>query len=164
MKGFSKEEREAIQTIVRGAPAENIAKALGKFGFTEGHASSMLLGSLGSAAGYGLGGPVGAIAVPAIGTVARKAAQTMTRENAQLADDLVRAGTDARKIAQAYMRAIPKKDRKVEELMGLLLTNGANFNTVKQAENRLLADAAFFASVVAAGEGSDPIPGDEPVE
>ena len=157
MAGFSGDERKAIQQIVRGGKAENISRALGKFGFTEGQASSMLLGSLGVAGGAAAFGAAGAPAIPIAGQVFKGLAQKLTRRNVQLADQVVRAGSDGRRIVSAYLKTVPKKDRKVEELTGLLLEGGADIGALRGAENKLIADAAYFASVIKAA----PVPVEE---
>ena len=122
-KMFTKEEIDAFQKVVQGGGAENIAKAIGKFGFTEGHASSMLLSSLGVAGGAQVGGPVGAVLVPGVGQVSKKLAQTMTRGNAEFADAIVRAGPDANKIISSYLKFVPTKSRNPADLASLLMNN-----------------------------------------
>lgn len=152
MRGFSPDERKAIQTIVRGGKAENIARALGKFGFTEGQASSMLLSSLGVAGGAAVGGAPGAVAIPVIGQSMRKMAQTLTRKNVKLAREVVTAGKDGRKIANAYVRNVPKAKRSVEELTGLLLRGDVPLDVLQKSSNKLISDAAYFASSINAAK------------
>ena len=149
MRGFTKDEKDALKLVVRGGSAENLAKAIGKFGFTEGQATNMLLGSLGVAGGAAVGGPAGAVAIPVIGQAAKNVAQRLTQGNAQLADLVVRAGKDGRKIAMAYMRSVPKSERSVEELTGLLLRSGADFKPLLKSQNRVIADAGLAASLIA---------------
>jgi len=151
IKGFKPEEVTAMRRIVRGGPAENMAKHIGKFGFTEGQASTMLLGSAGVAGGAALGGPVGAVIVPAIGQVSKNLAQKMTRNNAVFANDLVKAGDDARQIINSYFRAVPKVERSSRDLTELLLGKNLSKLTKKTKgltaeENRLIADALFFTN------------------
>lgn len=156
MAGFSAEERAAMERVVKGGKAENIAKHLGKLGFSEGQASSMLLSSLGVAGGAAIGGPTGAVAVPLIGQASRSVAQRLTRNNVKLADELIRAGTNGRKIANAYVKAIPKGKRSTEELTGILLnSNGDNLSALTRSKDKLISDAAYFASVIRASESSD---------
>lgn len=152
MQGFSPEEREAIKTVVRGGPAENIARALGKFGFSEGQASSMLLSSLGSAGGFAAGGVVGGVAVPVIGQSAKAAAQRLTRQNVRLASQLIRAGSNGKAIAAAYVRNVPKSEQSVEELTGLLLKGNASLAPLIRSDSKLVSDAAYFASVISSAE------------
>jgi hypothetical protein len=87
MRGFSEAEQDAIRKVARGGPVENTLRMAGKFAPT-GIVSTGMSGGI----GYQLGGPVGALALPAMGGAARKAATAMTSRNAQLADALVRSG------------------------------------------------------------------------
>ena len=87
LRGFSEEEVEAIQKVARGGPVENALRMLGKFAPT-GVVSSALSGGTGFAAG----GPIGAMALPAVGLGARHLATVMTNRNAKLAELLVRSG------------------------------------------------------------------------
>lgn len=124
--GFTQDEIQAMQQVVRGTSAANTAKMLGRFGFSEGQASNMMLGSLGVAGGaaggaaLGIGASTGAIIVPAIGTVSRKLAQKLTANNARLAQAVVKAGKNGPRIIAEYMRAVAKADRDPIELGELL--------------------------------------------
>lgn len=155
MRGFTAEEKKAMERVVQGGKAENIAKHLGKFGFSEGQAGSMLLGSLGVAGGAAVGGPAGAAAIPIIGQSARKIAQTLTRKNAELARRLIVAGSNAEDIAKSYIRSVPKSKRSVEELTGLFLENNAAVEAARKSSNKLIADAAYFASIINAAKPID---------
>jgi hypothetical protein len=163
--GFSAEEREAMKRVVKGGKAENIAKHLGKLGFSENQASSMLLASLGVAGGAAVGGPAGAVAVPIVGQAARSLAQRLTRNNAKLADELIRAGTNGRKIANAYIKSTPKGKRSTEELTGILLnTNSEDIPALIKGNVKLISDAAYFASVILASEETLSDPSNSPEE
>lgn len=152
MQGFSDAEKEAIKTVVRGGRLENTAKALGKFGFSEGQATSMLLSSLGAAGGAAIAGPGGAAAVPLAGQAFKSIAQKLTRDNATLAKRLVSAGADGEKIARAYMMTVPKRNRSIEDLTALLIAGNVPTGKLKTASNKLVADAAYAASVLSAVE------------
>lgn len=147
-KNFTADELDAIKSVVRGGVAANMSKALGKFGFTEGQATNMLLGSLGVAGGAALGGGAGAVAVPIVGQTAKIAAQKLTSSNASLAQAIIRAGKDGRRIALEYVRNVPKSARSVEELTGLLLESGADVSKMTGASNPLFGDAALAASLI----------------
>lgn len=121
IRNYTAEEKAAMQKVVRGGGVENTAKALGKFGFTEGQASGMLLGSLGVAGGAAIGGGPGAVAVPLIGQVSKNLAQKLTRNNAELVSQIVRAGKDSTAITKAYINSVPAKERSAYELSELLL-------------------------------------------
>jgi len=152
MRGFSNDEKDAIRRVVRGDTAENIAKMLGRFGMSEGQASNMLMGSLGVAGGAAVGGPAGAVAVPVIGQVSRGLAQKMTRNNSEMANALVRAGKDGKKLINAYMTATSKADRSIDDLTEILL-RGSIPPQVKLSgkptdEQKLIADSIYFATLI----------------
>ena len=153
LKGFKPDEIDAMKKVVRGGQAENTLKALGKFGFTEGQASTMLLGSAGVAGGAAIGGPVGAVAIPAIGQVSKNLAQKLTRNNSMLANDIIKAGPNARKIINSYFRAVPKGERSARDLTELLLGKELKGVSGKSKgltveENGLIRDAVFFNKVL----------------
>lgn len=132
IRNYTAEEKSAMEKVVRGGGIENIAKAIGKFGFTEGQASGMLLGSLGVAGGAAVGGSAGAVAVPLIGQVSKNLAQKLTRNNAEMVSQIVRSGRDSTAITKAYINQVPAKERSAHELAELLLINNAA-NSIKYA-------------------------------
>jgi hypothetical protein len=142
---FKKGEIEAMQEVVRGTTTGNIAKLIGRLGFSEGHATNLIGGSLGIAGGAAVGGPVGAVAVPVIGQVSRKLAQRLTRKNAEFADTVIRAGSNAEGIARAYIDATPKKLRSSAELSELLSRPDIALDNLVVAKNPLLREAAEIA-------------------
>jgi hypothetical protein len=151
-RGFTQEEISAMQEVVRGGRAENIAKAIGKLGFSEGQATNMLMGSLGVAGGAAIGGPAGAVAVPLVGQLSRTLAQKLTRNNAIGADLIVRAGKDGKKVVAAYMKTTKPAERSISELTELLLRPEISLKSliakppnIANANQKLIADAAFFA-------------------
>lgn len=146
LKGFSKEEIEAMRIITKGTTAANIAKQLGKFGISQDQATNSLMVGLGGAGGFAFGGGPGAVAVPLIGTVSRVLSEKLTTKGAGFADDIVRAGPDAKKVVAAYMKNIPKDQRNVAELTELLMQPRVNLTTVKTTGNKLVDDAVFFAT------------------
>jgi gas vesicle protein len=149
LKGFNKEEIAAMRKVVQGGRAENIAKALGRFGFTEGQSTSMLLGSLGVAGGAIVGGAPGAVAVPLLGQLSRNLAQRLTRKNAEFASQIVRAGKDGKKIAETYLKNTPKDQRSSEELTQILVNTKADLSGIKNSPNKIFSDSAFFAAFLA---------------
>lgn len=90
LRGFSKEEQDAIRKVAEGGSTENVLRYLGKLAPT-----GVVSGGAGVGLGYGLGGPAGAVAVPAIGAAARSAATGLTQANAEFASRLARAGGSA---------------------------------------------------------------------
>jgi len=159
ISSYTKEEREAIEKVVRGGGVENAAKAIGKFGFSEGQATSMLLGSLGVAGGAALGGGAGAVAVPLVGQVSKNLAQKLTRNNAELVSQLVRAGRDSTAITKSYISTVPAKERSPYELSELLITMGAT-NPIKYAPKSeqmksFVSDAALLVGAAKSQSGKD---------
>lgn len=154
-RGFTAEELDAMKKVVRGGTAENIAKMIGRFGFSEGQASNMLMGSLGVAGGFAVGGSAGGVAVPLIGQVSRNLAQKLTRNNAELTNTIVKAGKNAENVARAYIKAVPVKERSAQELSELLLRPDvglrqlqAKLKTIPQKHKKLISDAVFFAKTI----------------
>jgi hypothetical protein len=154
-KGFTKEELDAMRQVVKGTSLQNTAKMIGRFGFSEGQASNMLMGSLGVAGGAAAGGPAGAVAVPLIGQLSRSLAQKLTRKGAEGADLIVRAGKSGVDVAKAYMKAVPPKQRTAQELTELLLRPDISLEGLKaaarnapQSQKRIINDAAFLVNAI----------------
>lgn len=147
MQGFSTQEVAALQKVVRGGGAENVLKFMGKFGFTEGQATSMLGSSIGVGAGATIGGAPGAVAVPLIGQISKGLAQRLTRNNAEFADQIVRAGRNGKAIALSYLRNTPKDKRSVAELTELLIRPGVDTGSIKAIKNPLINSAAFYVDL-----------------
>ena len=151
LKGFSKDEIAAMDRVVKGDTAENTAKFLGKFGLSEGHATSMLGAAVGIAGGAAVGGPIGAVVVPGVGQVAKGLAQRMTRGNAEFASAITRAGKDGRKVALEYFRNTPAKQRSTEELTQLLMRPDISLKGLQKMasgsakpQKKFIKDAIFF--------------------
>ncbi|MGF1629151.1 MAG: hypothetical protein ACFCUT_06740 [Kiloniellaceae bacterium] len=87
MRLFSKAEQDAIKRVSQGEPLTNVLRMIGKFAPT-GVVSSVLSGG----AGYGIAGPVGAVALPAIGFAGRAGATALTQRAANAASEIARAG------------------------------------------------------------------------
>jgi len=144
-KFFKPDEIKAMQDVVRGTTASNVAKLIGRFGFSEGHATNIIGGTLGIAGGAAVGGPIGAVAVPVIGQVSRKLAQKLTRNNADLANSIVKAGKNANKIAEMYLSKTPKAGRSSAELSELLLRPDIAIETLFSSPNIFIKEAAEIA-------------------
>jgi hypothetical protein len=140
---FNKDELDAMRRVVRGDKTENIAKLIGRFGFSEGGATNIVGGALGATAGGVMGGVPGAVIVPVIGQVSRKLAQRMTAKNAEFADQVIRAGKDARKITVAYLQNTPAKQRSAAELSELLMRQDIALDTLP--DNVIAIEAARIA-------------------
>ena len=152
LRGYSPDELAAMQKVVRGGGLENAAKAIGKFGFSEGQATSMLMGSLGVAGGAAVGGGVGAVAVPLVGQVSKNLAQKMTRNNAEMVSRIVRSGKDANSIAKAYFSSVPARQRTAEDLAELLLKTGAegklNIPNADPQIKKIISDSAYIMGAI----------------
>ena len=142
---FKPDELKAMDQVVKGTGAENLAKLVGRFGFSEGQASSFLGGSIGVAGAWAVGGPIGAVAVPIIGQVSKKLAQRLTRKNAEFANTVVRAGTNAQDIAEAYIKNTPKKLRSSSELSELLSRPDIALDKLLINKSKILKEAAEIA-------------------
>lgn len=149
-RGFSKKELKVIDELEKGSGAANAAKFLGKFGISEGKATSMLGAAIGGTIGQQLGGKAGAVSALALGQIAKKTAQRLTFGKAKFADQLVRAGGNGRAIAQAYLRNTPKAQRSISELTELLLDPRVTPDSISKIslKTKLIDDAKFFASEI----------------
>lgn len=159
--GFSADEMKALKQIEQGTTSANMAKFLGKFGISEGQATSMLGASIGIGGGGAIGsmfGPggaaIGAIGVPALGQMAKKTAQRITLNNTKFADDLVRSGSNAKQVVRAYLKHTPTSKRNINDLTDLLMDPNLNPSDIKALPSsttqtgKLLADAKFFAEEI----------------
>lgn len=155
MQGFTADEKAALAKVVQGGGAENALKFMGKFGFTEGQATSMLGSSVGVAGGAAIGGPAGAVAVPMIGQMSKNLAQRLTRNNAVFADQIVRAGRNGKQIALAYIRNTPKAQRSAAELTELLMRPGIDLGEVRSVNMPLIHDAAFYVDLARLGASAN---------
>jgi hypothetical protein len=141
-KFFKPKELDAMKKVVRGTTTANIAKVIGRLGFSEGHATNILGAGTGAGFGFVAGGAPGAVAVPAIGQVSRKLAQRLTKGNAEFADIVVRAGSDAEEITKAYLKNTPKGKRSPSELSELLLRPDIALDKALDSSSNLLREAA----------------------
>lgn len=108
MRVFTAEERAAIQKVAKGGATENALRMLGKFAPT-GAISTAISGT----AGFMAGGPVGAMALPAMGGAARYAATRMTMRNVERANELVRRGPNA--LATQRANALKRSTEEVKQ-------------------------------------------------
>jgi polysaccharide deacetylase 2 family uncharacterized protein YibQ len=92
---------------------------------------------------FGLG--AGGIVIPVIGSVSKKIAQNLTRNKAKFVDSISRAGTDANKIAKAYLSAVPKAKRSVQDLADLLTDPKINIDELEMIANKTFQDAVELA-------------------
>ncbi len=170
---FNRDELAAMRQVVQGSRSANLFKFLGKFGLSENQATSMLGASIGAGGGAAIGSAiggaggagVGAVLLPAIGQVSKGLAQRLTRNNAQFANRVIRAGRDADQIARAYLASTPRAQRSAEELSQLLMRNDVNLSNVtsdiaveaaqlarRVRQQRTAATGAALATVPVAAE------------
>lgn len=145
---FNDAEKEAIKNIVKGSTSiEKMARHMGElFGITGTHAFSLLKGALVSGAGAAAGGPVGAVALPAVGQVSKFFAGRLQASNQRLLNEIIAVGPDAKEIARLYIRNVPKNKRSSSELARLLLARNANAKQLADSGNDLMAEAAWLAA------------------
>ena len=142
---FKPQEIDAMKSVVQGTTPANVAKVVGRFGFSEGHATNIIGGAIGAGAGGKLLGAPGAVGVPVIGQVSRKLAQKLQAKNARFADIVIRAGDDAGKIAEAYLLQVPKGQRTAVELSELLLRPDIALEKLAISKNVIMREAAEVA-------------------
>jgi hypothetical protein len=86
LRGFSDDEKDQMEKIVAGTPVGNVARLLGKFS-----PSGIVSGALSAGAGFAAHGPMGAVAVPAAGYIAKKIGDASTAAQAAKLSRLVRS-------------------------------------------------------------------------
>jgi hypothetical protein len=79
---FSKAEIAEMEKVANGTAGSNLLRTLGHLGFDFGSGRNFLGGMIGLGSGQAVAGPLGALAVGAVGTLARKGGQAMTRNAA----------------------------------------------------------------------------------
>ena len=134
---FTKDEISAMDEVIKGTNEQNILKLVGRLGFSEGQATNVL-GGLG---GTFLGGP----AVPVVGQISRKLAQRATKQGVDIADAVIRAGGNGKKITEAYLRVTPKAQRSAFELSQLLSDPSVDLAPLLQASDNILRESAEIA-------------------
>lgn len=160
-KGSSKyipaDERAIMEDLVKGDFAQNMTRLIGKTGLSIDRSPNVFQSIIaGGGLGSYFGGGVGALAVPAVGTVSKAIAQKLTRNKASFLDSVVRSGTDANKISKAYLKAVPKNKRNTQDLADLLSDPKLNLDELEMIANKTFQDAVNLAKgrrdvVLAAG-------------
>lgn len=100
LRQFNKAEQEALKRVARGEPFDNALRYLGKAAPT-----SIVSGALGAGLGYAAAGPVGGLAVPLAGGIARHGATRATINRAATASDMVRRGSAAPALGAGFAPA-----------------------------------------------------------
>jgi len=140
-KFFKPNERKMLQDVTRGTTKVNLARLLGKMGVHEGR--SFFIPGLSIGASIGVFGPGGAYVLPAIGSVSNVLAGRLVRKGANFADQVIRAGKDAHKITEAYLKHTPKKMVSSKELSQLLMRPDIALDTLPM--RGILGDAKTMA-------------------
>ena len=113
---------------------------------------------LGTGAGGAIGGFAGAAIPAVIGTIAGKAATRIATKNTNFARDLVKSGKNGVQITEAYIKNVPRKMQKKEDLASLLLDPTVDISKVKEfaakakVNKELIKEAEFIANKIRAGQ------------
>ena len=129
---FTPAEQRFMRDVVKGDAKSNVLKLLGKFGIAEGSSSNILGTGASIAAGNLLAGGAGAVIFPLIGQSAKVLAQKATKNNIDLANDIIRAGDNAVEVTKTYLKNTPKDKRSTEDLTALLINNKIKSNTISE--------------------------------
>lgn len=134
---FTKDELAAMDDVVKGSTEQNVLKLVGRLGFSEGQATNIL----GGLAGTAVFGPV----APVVGQVSRGLAQRSTKKAAELSDAIVKAGPNAKKITEAYLKLTPPKQRSSIELSNIFLDSNVDIDELLDSANKATREAAEVA-------------------
>jgi hypothetical protein len=145
-KFFTKNEKTLMRDISRGNKSQNIAKLIGRFGFSEGRATNVLTALSGVGGGAVAGGGIGAFVVPAVGTASRKIAQELTSSRVKFLESMTKAGNNAELIAKSYMATVPKSKRSISDLSALLSDPSVDLSAMINKSNTFIRDAAELAN------------------
>lgn len=91
-RGYSPSEISAMEAVVKGSKLGNLLRLVGTAGLPTDQRRSFLGPTIGASAGGAMGGPIGAVAVPAAATGLRAVSEASTRRAAERARSLVAAG------------------------------------------------------------------------
>ena len=153
-KFLSPEDIKAIRKVTDGDFKQNFASLVGGMGLKLDNSPSIFSsiiggGGVGAVASTipGLAGAAAPIAIGAItvGTVAKEVAKSITKNRANFLKTITSAGNDAEKITKAYLRAVPKKKRKMSDLSDLLLDQDLDLSTLENVANETVQDAVKAA-------------------
>jgi hypothetical protein len=97
-RGMSAAEKKAAERVVRGTLPQNALRLAGKLAPT-----GVVSGTLSSAAGYGLAGPIG-LGLPMLGAGAKALADRMTVRNVEKLSQLIRSGGLTTQQVAEYIR------------------------------------------------------------
>lgn len=117
--GFNQAEIEAMNKVARGTPAGNAARYLGKLAPT-----GSVSGVLSAGAGYGAAGPLGAVALPAAGFLAKKIGDMSTKNAVKHLDFLVRSRSPlaqqvAAQLPPQLVSQLPTKSQRILQTLAV---------------------------------------------
>lgn len=119
---FTGQELKQMKLVADGDAKGNVAKFFGKFGLSEGRATSMVGSAFSGSAGFAVGGPVGAVAAVSGGQLSKWLSQRLTKGKTDYADALTRAGRNGEKITEVYLKNTPRDKISPSDLKELLLS------------------------------------------
>jgi len=152
---FTKAEKEAIDSFIKGGKLENVLMTLGNLGAKTGAlASGAITGALGTfayaTANPSLVLPVAVGAGTAVGSyLVGKGLQQLSlaalKNNGNLMKGMIRAGNDAEAIARSYVSNTPSGKRDARVLSSLLLRNNADLSSLRDTAfgNSSLGQSTF---------------------
>jgi hypothetical protein len=117
--GFNQAEIEAMNQVARGTTAGNAARYLGKLAPT-----GSVSGVLSAGAGYGAAGPLGAVALPAAGFLAKKIGDMSTKSAVRHLDFLVRSRSPlaqqvAAQLPPQLVAQLPTKSQRILQTLAV---------------------------------------------
>jgi len=145
-KFIPKDEQALMRDVVQGDFAQNFTRLIGKTGLSIDR-SPNVFGSIVAGGGLGtvIGGSTGAILVPVVGTISKQIARKLTRSKASFTQAMTRAGTDGERISKAYLSAVPKAKRSIQDLSDLLSDPKVNIDDLEFIANKTVQDALELA-------------------
>jgi len=145
-KFFPKDELAAMRSVVKGDFKQNITRLVGKLGLSIDRSPNVFQSIIaGGGLGAVVGGAPGAIAIPVIGTVSKRIAKNLTTKKANFLNNIVRSGENGERIAKAYLNAVPKAKRNVQDLADLLSDPNINIDDLEFIANATIREAAEIA-------------------
>ena len=140
------DEQAAMRKVVDGNFAQNMTRLIGKVGLSVDR-SPNVFGSIIAGGGLGtvVGGGTGAVIVPVVGTISKQIAKKLTTNKANFVEAITRAGSDGERITKAYLSAVPKAKRRVQDLADLLTDPKINIAELESIANGTIQDALDIA-------------------
>lgn len=117
--GFNDAEVEQMNTAARGTLVGNTARFIGKAAPT-----GIVSGSLSGGAGFAAAGPAGAVALPAVGYIAKKIGDMSTQRQIQFLDSMVRSRSPlAAQVAQQLPQVTQQLPASTQALLSALMAS-----------------------------------------